>query len=201
MLDHFSIKCDKLDWFGTILEMLRMEKLTFQLRIQQDKFYQIWNKWILFITPIFAFPLANFHFTDLISVWLPSGSYLLCSLFLWTFRFTQFKLYPKFSYQVVSKASNLSPLFLHQTCWFCWNTQCCKCEPKVFHVIINSTLWQALTALVIKCSKMREKTDGHLAVSYKTTLLKKQIMTSTVKWYVPIFNTLNNFKLFSGLDK
>lgn len=50
--------------------------------------------------------------------------------------------------------------------------------------------------------EMREKPDGHLAVSYKTTLLKKQIMTSTVKWYVPIFNTLNNFKLFfSGLDK
>lgn len=74
----------------------------------------------------------------------------------------------------------------------------CKCESKVIHVTINSILRQAFTALFKKkkCSKMREKTDGHLAVSYKTTLLKKQIMTSTVKWYVPIFNTLNNFKLF-----
>lgn len=39
------------DWIGIILEIFRMEKLTYQLRIQIDKFYKIWNKWIIFVTP------------------------------------------------------------------------------------------------------------------------------------------------------
>ena len=39
------------DWIGIILEIFRMEKLTYQIRLQKDKFYQIWNKWILFIAP------------------------------------------------------------------------------------------------------------------------------------------------------
>lgn len=47
----------------------------------------------------------------------------------------------------------------------------------------------------------RQEMRLFVAVSYKTTLLKKQIVSSTVKWYVPIFNTLNNFRLFSRLDK
>lgn len=39
------------DWFGIILEIFRMEKLTYLLRNQKAKFYQIWNNWIQFITP------------------------------------------------------------------------------------------------------------------------------------------------------
>lgn len=30
------------DWFGTILEIIRMEKVTSPRRIQQDKFGQFW---------------------------------------------------------------------------------------------------------------------------------------------------------------
>lgn len=39
------------DWIGITLEIFRMEKLTYQIRIQKNEFYQIWNKWISFITP------------------------------------------------------------------------------------------------------------------------------------------------------
>ena len=39
------------DWIGIILEIFRMEKLTYQIRLQKDKFYQIWNNWISFIAP------------------------------------------------------------------------------------------------------------------------------------------------------
>ena len=39
------------DWYGTILEIFKMEKLTYCLRTQKDKFDQIWEKWIEFITP------------------------------------------------------------------------------------------------------------------------------------------------------
>lgn len=39
------------DWYETILEIFRMEKLMYSLRIQKDKFYQIWDKWIKFISP------------------------------------------------------------------------------------------------------------------------------------------------------
>lgn len=38
------------DWIGIILEIFRMEKLTYQLKIQIHKFDQIWNRWIVFIT-------------------------------------------------------------------------------------------------------------------------------------------------------
>lgn len=39
------------DWIGIILEIYRMEKLTYQIRLKKDKFYQIWNSWITFIAP------------------------------------------------------------------------------------------------------------------------------------------------------
>ncbi len=42
------------DWIGIILEIFRMEELTYRLRTQQNKFYQIWNNWILFIAPMRA---------------------------------------------------------------------------------------------------------------------------------------------------
>ena len=42
------------DWFGIVLEIFRLEKLTYLLRTQKEKFYQIWNSWIIFITPMRA---------------------------------------------------------------------------------------------------------------------------------------------------
>ena len=42
------------DWQSVILEIFKMEKLTYSLRVQKDRFYQIWHKWIEFITPIRA---------------------------------------------------------------------------------------------------------------------------------------------------
>ena len=39
------------DWFGIILEIFKMEKLTYFLRNQKVWFYQIWSKWIAFIAP------------------------------------------------------------------------------------------------------------------------------------------------------
>ena len=42
------------DWYGIILEIFKMEKLTYFLRTQKEKFYQIWEKWILHISPIRA---------------------------------------------------------------------------------------------------------------------------------------------------
>lgn len=42
------------DWIGIILEIYRLEKLTYQLKIKSDKFYKIWKKWIVFITPKIA---------------------------------------------------------------------------------------------------------------------------------------------------
>ncbi|KAF7641843.1 hypothetical protein LDENG_00270590, partial [Lucifuga dentata] len=40
------------DWYEIIFEIFKMEKLTYSLRTQKDKFYQIWNKWIKYITPM-----------------------------------------------------------------------------------------------------------------------------------------------------
>lgn len=40
------------DWFGTIKDIYKMEKLTYCLRTEKDKFDHIWNKWINFISPI-----------------------------------------------------------------------------------------------------------------------------------------------------
>ena len=42
------------EWQGIILEIFKMEKLTYSLRIQKDKFDQIWHKWTEFITPFRA---------------------------------------------------------------------------------------------------------------------------------------------------
>ena len=42
------------DWYGIILEIYKMENLTYSLRIQKDQFYQIWNKWIEFTSPVRA---------------------------------------------------------------------------------------------------------------------------------------------------
>lgn len=39
------------DWFGIVLEILKMEKLTYSPRVQKHKFYETWTKWIEFITP------------------------------------------------------------------------------------------------------------------------------------------------------
>lgn len=50
------------DWYGIILEIFKMEKLTYSLRIQKDKFYQIWNKWIKFITPMGALCMTPLPF-------------------------------------------------------------------------------------------------------------------------------------------
>lgn len=42
------------EWYGMILEIFKMEKLTYSLSIEKGKFYQIWNKWITFISPMQA---------------------------------------------------------------------------------------------------------------------------------------------------
>lgn len=39
------------DWIRICLEIFKMEKLTYQLRIKMEKFYWIWNNWIIFVTP------------------------------------------------------------------------------------------------------------------------------------------------------
>lgn len=39
------------DWHGIILEIFKMEKITYQIRTREDKFYTIWNKWITHIAP------------------------------------------------------------------------------------------------------------------------------------------------------
>lgn len=39
-------------WFDIVLEIFKMEKLTYTLNIQKDKFYDIWNKCIKYATPI-----------------------------------------------------------------------------------------------------------------------------------------------------
>ncbi len=42
------------EWFGIVLKIFKMEKLTYCLRIQKDKFQQSWIQWIDFVTPIRA---------------------------------------------------------------------------------------------------------------------------------------------------
>lgn len=42
------------DWHGIVLEIFRMEKITYQIRTQEDKFYSIWNKWMTHIAPLRA---------------------------------------------------------------------------------------------------------------------------------------------------
>ena len=39
------------DWHDIVMDIFKMEKLTYLLRVQGEKFYQIWNKWIIHIAP------------------------------------------------------------------------------------------------------------------------------------------------------
>ena len=42
------------DWHGIVLDIFRMEKLTYILRTRVDYFYRIWNNWIVYIAPMRA---------------------------------------------------------------------------------------------------------------------------------------------------
>lgn len=39
------------EWLQIILDICKIEKLTYSLRIQKDKFNKIWNKWVRYISP------------------------------------------------------------------------------------------------------------------------------------------------------
>lgn len=41
-------------WIDIILEIFKMEKLTYIINIRKNEFYCIWNKWINYITPMRA---------------------------------------------------------------------------------------------------------------------------------------------------
>ena len=40
------------DWVDVIYDIYVMERMTFSLRLEQDKFKRIWKNWIEYITPI-----------------------------------------------------------------------------------------------------------------------------------------------------
>lgn len=40
------------DWVDVIQDIYVMERLTFSLRLEQDKFKRIWKNWIEYIIPI-----------------------------------------------------------------------------------------------------------------------------------------------------
>ena len=40
------------EWIDTVREIYIMEKLSFSLRIQKEKFYRIWSKWTEYMKPV-----------------------------------------------------------------------------------------------------------------------------------------------------
>ncbi|KAF7650409.1 hypothetical protein LDENG_00126400 [Lucifuga dentata] len=40
------------DWIDVIYEVYIVERITLSRRLQQDKFEEVWQKWIRYITPI-----------------------------------------------------------------------------------------------------------------------------------------------------
>ncbi|KAF7643008.1 hypothetical protein LDENG_00246630, partial [Lucifuga dentata] len=40
------------DWIDVIYKVYIMERITLSRRLQQDKFEEVWEKWIRYITPI-----------------------------------------------------------------------------------------------------------------------------------------------------
>jgi len=42
------------EWMDILLDIYKMEKLTFCLRLQSQRLFKIWSKWFVFVKPIWS---------------------------------------------------------------------------------------------------------------------------------------------------
>ncbi|KAF7656240.1 hypothetical protein LDENG_00044470, partial [Lucifuga dentata] len=43
------------DWIDLVYTIYTMERITFNLRIQSDRFLEYWDEWIIYIKPVRSF--------------------------------------------------------------------------------------------------------------------------------------------------